>query len=86
MPACPLPPCPFSPHVLSPQDSAEFGKIGKYYAVESMLLWDPETQQYLVRRRAGRAATCAGWQARCWERGAAAGCGTQPVPFSGRQS
>ncbi|PRW56400.1 divinyl chlorophyllide a 8-vinyl- chloroplastic [Chlorella sorokiniana] len=29
------------------KDGAEFGKIGKYYAVESMLLWDPETQQYL---------------------------------------
>lgn len=26
------------------QDSAEFAKIGKYYAVESMLVWDPVTQ------------------------------------------
>ena len=29
------------------QDPAEFGKIGKYYAVESMLVWDPEAQRYL---------------------------------------
>ena len=29
------------------QDTAEFAKIGKYYAVESMLLWDPEQQRYL---------------------------------------
>ncbi|GAB4824216.1 hypothetical protein N2152v2_011262 [Parachlorella kessleri] len=27
-------------------DSAEFAKIGKYYAVESMLVWDPATQRY----------------------------------------
>ena len=45
---CPL--ARLSLALLLPQDSAEFGKIGKYYAVESMLLWDPETQQYLVRR------------------------------------
>jgi hypothetical protein len=30
------------------QDGAEFGKIGKYYAVESMLLWDPVSQRYLA--------------------------------------
>jgi len=28
------------------QDSAEFAKIGKYYAVESMLVWDPKTGEY----------------------------------------
>lgn len=28
------------------QDTAEFGRIGKYYATESMLLWDPKKQQY----------------------------------------
>lgn len=27
-------------------DSAEFAKIGKYYAVESMLVWDPVKQRY----------------------------------------
>ena len=32
---------------MSLQDSAEFGRIGRYYATESMLLYDPETQQYL---------------------------------------
>lgn len=47
---------PLPPLAELPQDSAEFGKIGKYYAVESMLLWDPETQQYLVRRRGGPGA------------------------------
>lgn len=30
----------------SSQDSAEFGRIGKYYATESMLVWDPKTQKY----------------------------------------
>ncbi|KAI3428321.1 hypothetical protein D9Q98_006701 [Chlorella vulgaris] len=30
------------------KDGAEFGKIGKYYAVESMLLWDPVNQQYMA--------------------------------------
>lgn len=30
------------------KDGAEFGKIGKYYAVESMLLWDPVEQRYLA--------------------------------------
>ncbi|KAL4427872.1 hypothetical protein ABPG75_001961 [Micractinium tetrahymenae] len=30
------------------KDGAEFGRIGRYYAVESMLLWDPETQQYVA--------------------------------------
>ncbi|CAL5219283.1 g1086 [Coccomyxa viridis] len=28
------------------EDSAEFGRIGKYYATESMLVYDPERQQY----------------------------------------
>ena len=28
------------------QDTAEFGRIGRYYATESMLIWDPKTQQY----------------------------------------
>ena len=28
------------------QDSAEFGRIGKYYATESMLVYDSERQQY----------------------------------------
>lgn len=28
------------------QDSAEFGRIGRYYATESMLVYDPERQQY----------------------------------------
>lgn len=28
------------------KDGAEFAKIGKYYAVESMLVWDPVNQQY----------------------------------------
>ncbi len=30
-----------------PQDAAEFGRIGKYYAVESMLVWDPVKEVYL---------------------------------------
>lgn len=29
-----------------PQDSAEFGRIGKYYATESMLVWDEGRQEY----------------------------------------
>ncbi|GAX78735.1 hypothetical protein CEUSTIGMA_g6172.t1 [Chlamydomonas eustigma] len=29
------------------EDAAEFGRIGKYYAVESMLVWDPVKQVYL---------------------------------------
>mmetsp|Transcript_22599 Transcript_22599/g.49463 ORF Transcript_22599/g.49463 Transcript_22599/m.49463 type:complete len:420 (-) Transcript_22599:806-2065(-) len=29
------------------EDTAEFAKIGKYYAVESMLVWDPVKQVYL---------------------------------------
>jgi hypothetical protein len=39
-----LPPCclPFTS-----QDAAEFGRIGKYYAVESMLVWDPVRGVYL---------------------------------------
>lgn len=28
------------------EDAAEFGKIGRYYAAESMLVLDPKTQQY----------------------------------------
>lgn len=28
------------------EDTAEFGKIGRYYAVESMLVWDPARGQY----------------------------------------
>lgn len=30
------------------EDSAEFAKIGKYYATESMLVWDPKTGQYVA--------------------------------------
>lgn len=30
--------------LLGLQDGAEFAKIGKYYAVESMLVWDPVAQ------------------------------------------
>ena len=29
-----------------PQDAAEFGRIGKYYATESMLVWDEAKGQY----------------------------------------
>nr|GMD66276.1 Divinyl chlorophyllide A 8-vinyl-reductase, chloroplastic [Ipomoea batatas]GMD68486.1 Divinyl chlorophyllide A 8-vinyl-reductase, chloroplastic [Ipomoea batatas] len=28
------------------EDAAEFGKIGRYYAAESMLVWDPEKEEY----------------------------------------
>ena len=28
------------------QDAAELGRIGKYYATESMLVWDDTLQQY----------------------------------------
>lgn len=28
------------------EDAAEFGKIGRYYAAESMLILDPETGEY----------------------------------------
>jgi divinyl chlorophyllide a 8-vinyl-reductase len=28
------------------RDKAEFARIGRYYATESMLLWDPERQRY----------------------------------------
>ena len=28
------------------QDTAEFGRIGRYYAAESMLVWDEERQRY----------------------------------------
>ncbi|CAI9118726.1 OLC1v1020331C1 [Oldenlandia corymbosa var. corymbosa] len=28
------------------EDAAEFGKIGRYYAAESMLVWEPETGEY----------------------------------------
>ncbi|GAV87357.1 NAD_binding_10 domain-containing protein, partial [Cephalotus follicularis] len=34
----------------SVEDAAEFGKIGRYYAVESMLAYDPETGQYSADR------------------------------------
>ena len=30
------------------EDAAEFGRIGKYYAVESMLVWDPVKQVYVA--------------------------------------
>ena len=30
------------------QDSAEFAKIGKYYATESMLVWDPQGRRYVA--------------------------------------
>ena len=30
----------------SAQDSAEFGRIGRYYATESMLVWDEATERY----------------------------------------
>jgi hypothetical protein len=41
-------PAPPSPCHTSAQDAAEFGRIGKYYAVESMLVWDPVKQVYLA--------------------------------------
>ena len=28
------------------EDAAEFGKIGRYYAAESMLVYDPDTDKY----------------------------------------
>lgn len=28
------------------QDAAEFGRIGRYYATESMLVWDEKRQAY----------------------------------------
>ncbi len=30
------------------QDSAEFGRIGRYYATESMLVWDPKKKEYVA--------------------------------------
>lgn len=30
------------------QDAAEFGRIGRYYATESMLVWDDKAQKYLA--------------------------------------
>ena len=30
------------------QDAAELGRIGRYYAVESMLVWDAEAKQYVA--------------------------------------
>ena len=30
------------------QDAAEFGRIGRYYATESMLVWDDKKQKYLA--------------------------------------
>lgn len=38
----PGPPC----LLLDMQDPAEFAKIGKYYATESMLVWDERTGRY----------------------------------------
>ncbi|XP_057433161.1 divinyl chlorophyllide a 8-vinyl-reductase, chloroplastic [Lotus japonicus] len=32
------------------EDAAEFGKIGRYYAVESMLILDPETGEYSAEK------------------------------------
>lgn len=32
------------------KDSAEFAKIGKYYATESMLVWDPDSQKYIAEK------------------------------------
>jgi divinyl chlorophyllide a 8-vinyl-reductase len=37
-----------SPYCCSSQDGAEFAKIGRYYATESMLVWDPQQQRYLA--------------------------------------
>jgi divinyl chlorophyllide a 8-vinyl-reductase len=34
----------------SMEDAAEFGKIGRYYAAESMLVLDPETGEYSAER------------------------------------
>ena len=36
----------FSRWFPSLEDTAEFGKIGKYYATESMLVYDPATNTY----------------------------------------
>lgn len=49
-PTCTPPDCLPQAHRMrcSVQDGAEFGRIGRYYAVESMLLWDPQTQQYVA--------------------------------------
>ena len=30
------------------QDSAEFGRIGRYYATESMLVWDDKQKKYVA--------------------------------------
>ena len=35
-----------SPHIV--QDSAEFGRIGRYYATESMLVWDDKEHKYVA--------------------------------------
>jgi divinyl chlorophyllide a 8-vinyl-reductase len=35
------------------QDSAEFGRIGKYYATESMLVWDDAKGAYLEEATPG---------------------------------
>ena len=35
-----------SPYIA--QDSAEFGRIGRYYATESMLVWDDKEQKYVA--------------------------------------
>lgn len=40
------------------QDSAEFGRIGRYYAAESMLVWDEQRQVSCLLPAGGGAA----WQ------------------------
>ena len=35
-------------YVADLQDSAEFGRIGRYYATESMLVWDPKKKEYIA--------------------------------------
>ena len=37
-----------SPYYCYLQDSAEFGRIGRYYATESMLVWDNDQQKYVA--------------------------------------
>ena len=34
--------------ILLLQDSAEFGRIGRYYATESMLVWDDKQRKYVA--------------------------------------
>lgn len=35
------------------EDAAEFGRIGRYYAAESMLVWDPATGEYSAEKTPG---------------------------------